>query len=64
MVDVVTAEAVARHIRGHMLMKKQSKEEVIAGFETTSPEYAVGLRELIAEAEEVLKCPIEDYGKT
>lgn len=62
--DLQTAELISRHIRGHMLLKKQSKEEVLAGFEATSPEYAVGLREVVTEAEKVLRCPVEDYERT
>lgn len=63
--DVFTAEIVARHIKNQMERDNKSKEELLSWYkEAISPEYADDLREVIREAEKVLKCPVEDFCKT
>ena len=63
--DVFTAVIVARHIRNQMERDNKSKEELLSWYKKAiSPEYSDDLRDVIREAEKVLKCPIEDFCKT
>ena len=60
--DVLTAQLLMRHMERKMRESGKSMEALFSEYEgTISPEYAADLRELIAEAESVLKCPIQDF---
>lgn len=62
--DKFEAQRVLAHIAHACKIREQSREEMLNRLEEIAPDYTQALREVISQAEEVLKCQDLDLPET